>query len=92
MMLIQLSIFRIITDSSHLRIGKDIPSDLIEANCVPPGFMVPTGWAIVCDYYQHVESDKWVPFSVMNIDPFVATNTKYEGEALRLRVFVVLSV
>lgn len=60
--------------------GKDIPSDLITANCVPPGFMVPTGWAIVCDYYQHVESDKWVPYSVFVEEPFVAKNTKHEGQ------------
>ena len=38
-----------------------IPSDLLAANCVPQGFMVPTGWAIVCDYYQNIESPDWVP-------------------------------
>lgn len=32
--------------------GNDIPSDLLAANCIPPGFMVQTGWDIVCDYYQ----------------------------------------
>ena len=31
---------------------NDIPSDLLAANCIPPGFMVQTGWDIVCDYYQ----------------------------------------
>ena len=40
-----------------------IPSDLLAANCVPQGFMVPTGWAIVCDYYQNVDSGKFVPWS-----------------------------
>ena len=40
-----------------------IPSDLLAANCVPQGFMVPSGWAIVCDYYQNIESPEWVPWS-----------------------------
>ena len=31
---------------------NEIPSDLLAANCIPPGFMVQTGWDIVCDYYQ----------------------------------------
>ncbi len=37
-----------------------IPSDLVKANCVPPGFMVQSGWEIVCEYYQNVDSDKYV--------------------------------
>jgi len=28
-----------------------IPSDLIAAKCIPPGFMVEKGWDIVSDYY-----------------------------------------
>lgn len=41
-----------------------IPSDLLAANCIPPGFMVPAGWNIVVDYYQHAaEADRWVPWS-----------------------------
>eukprot|EP01033_Poteriospumella_lacustris_P002066 gene2066-1505_t len=61
-------------DVSH---GKEIPSDLIEANCVPPGFMSPSGWAVVCDYYQNVESDRWVPYSIMQLKtpPVVADGT-----------------
>jgi len=39
-----------------------IPNDLLAHNCVPQGFMVPSGWAIVCDYYQNVQAD-WVPWS-----------------------------
>ena len=27
--------------------GKTIPSDLLAANCIPPGFMVQSGWEIV---------------------------------------------
>lgn len=39
--------------------GKQIPSDLVAANCVPPGFMVQSGWDIVCDYYQNVDSNRF---------------------------------
>jgi hypothetical protein len=34
-----------------------------QANCVPPGFMVPTGWAIVVDYYQNAKNKAWIPWS-----------------------------
>jgi len=59
--------------------GKEIPSDLIAANCIPPGFMVQSGWEIVCNYYQNVDSDAWVPYSIQHVDPVVAKNTKHEG-------------
>ncbi len=55
-------------DVSH---GKEIPSDLVAANCVPPGFMVQSGWEIVCDYYQNVDSDRWIPYSIQSVDPLV---------------------
>ena len=46
-----------------------IPSDLLAANCVPQGFMVPSGWAIVCDYYQNIDdADRWVPWSKSVVD------------------------
>ena len=64
-------------DVSH---GKAIPSDLLGENCIPPGFMVQEGWEIVCDYYQNVDSTEWVPYSVMNVDPFVAKATRHEGK------------
>lgn len=65
-------------DVSH---GKEIPSDLLAANCVPPGFMVQSGWEIVCDYYQNVDSDRWVPYSVMHVlTPNTAKASKYSGE------------
>jgi 3'-phosphoadenosine 5'-phosphosulfate synthase len=61
--------------------GKQIPSDLEAANCVPPGFMVQSGWEIVCDYYQNVDSPDWVPYSVQNIQPNVAMkSTRSEGK------------
>lgn len=61
--------------------GKDIPSDLIAANCIPPGFMVQSGWDIVCDYYSNVESEEWKPYSIMLVEPFVSkTRTTHEGQ------------
>lgn len=64
-------------DVSH---GKQIPSDLEAANCVPPGFMVQSGWEIVCDYYQNVDSPDWVPYSVQNIEPKVSKSARLEGK------------
>ena len=56
-----------------------IPSDLLGANCVPQGFMVPSGWAIVCDYYQNIDTKRWVPWSKSIVEPTVAANTKAIG-------------
>jgi len=41
----------------------EIPSDLIAAKCIPPGFMVQKGWEIVSDYYQREKTGDWVPYS-----------------------------
>jgi len=57
-----------------------IPSDLLAANCVPPGFMVPSGWAIVCDYYQNIDTKKWVPWSKPEVSPLVAAGTHAIGQ------------
>mmetsp|Transcript_13168 Transcript_13168/g.20061 ORF Transcript_13168/g.20061 Transcript_13168/m.20061 type:complete len:1009 (+) Transcript_13168:60-3086(+) len=59
---------------------NEIPNDLLEANCVPPGFMVPTGWQIVCDYYQHVDSNKWVPWSKPIVNPPVGPHVEADGQ------------
>ena len=56
-----------------------IPSDLLAANCVPQGFMVPSGWAIVCNYYQNIESPDWVPWSKAVVTPMVDENTVVHG-------------
>ena len=42
-----------------------IPSDLVAAKCIPPGFMVPTGWQVMVDYYQNKDTKTWVPWSKM---------------------------
>jgi 3'-phosphoadenosine 5'-phosphosulfate synthase len=42
----------------------NIPTDLVEANCVASGLMVPTGWDIVVDYYKNIDqTTRWVPWS-----------------------------
>ncbi|CAM9795230.1 unnamed protein product, partial [Ectocarpus fasciculatus] len=58
---------------------NEIPSDLLAANCIPPGFMVQTGWDIVCDYYQNVDTKEWVPWSKPVIVPPTAPHTNAEG-------------
>ena len=40
-----------------------IPSDLIAAKCIPPGFMVQKGWEVVSDYYMRQKTGDWVPYS-----------------------------
>lgn len=60
--------------------GKELPSDLISANCIPPGFMVESGWKIVCAYYQDEHSDKWIPYSVMRGQASLASGAKGEGQ------------
>jgi len=40
-----------------------IPSDLIKAKCIPPGFMVQKGWEIVSDYYIRQKTGDWIPYS-----------------------------
>lgn len=44
--------------------STNIPTDLVAANCVPPGFMVPKGWNQVVDYYRNVDdAERWTPWS-----------------------------
>merc|ERR1719331_592425 len=42
---------------------SQIPSDLIAAKCIPPGFMVQKGWEVVSDYYIRQKTGDWVPYS-----------------------------
>jgi len=71
--------------------SKEIPSDLVKSNCVPPGFMVPTGWDIVCKYYQDVDNEKWVPYSIINVEkPDIADDATSSGKygTKHFKVFV----
>jgi 3'-phosphoadenosine 5'-phosphosulfate synthase len=56
-----------------------IPNDLLTANCIPQGFMVPQGWNIVCDYYQNIDTKTWVPWSKAVVSPEVAQGTSPVG-------------
>lgn len=58
----------------------NIPSDLVEANCVPSGFMVPNGWDIVVDYYKNIGSGRWTPWSRPIVDPGAHSRTESEGQ------------
>jgi 3'-phosphoadenosine 5'-phosphosulfate synthase len=58
----------------------NIPTDLVESNCVPSGFMVPKGWDIVVDYYKNIEqTTRWVPWSQPHTDAPAAPNTSQQG-------------
>lgn len=46
-----------------------VPTDLLGENCVPNGFMVPKGWDIVTDYYSHIDTKEWVPWSRPIVTP-----------------------
>lgn len=79
--------------------GKEIPSDLLAANCVPPGFMVQSGWEIVCDYYQNVDTKQWIHHSTQLLSDSTSyifgaihnKHTKHTGELgqLDFKVFMV---
>jgi len=61
--------------------ATDIPTDLVAANCVPSGFMVPRGWEQVVDYYRNIDdSERWTPWSIPQIEPASATPTRVEGK------------
>lgn len=68
----------------------DIPTDLVEANCIPSGFMVPKGWDGVVDYYKHAgETERWTPWSrpivEANIAPRVSTEGRFGSIMFRLK-------
>jgi len=57
-----------------------IPSDLIAAKCIPPGFMVEKGWSIVSDYYMRQKTGDWVPYSKQLGGLAVAPNLRTSAE------------
>ena len=57
-----------------------IPSDLIAAQCIPPGFMVEKGWNIVSDYYMRQKTGDWVPYSKQLGGLAVAPNVRTSAE------------
>jgi len=56
-----------------------IPTDLVKEKCIPPGFMVPGGWAHMIDYYQNKDTKEWVKYSVQHELPALASHAKPEG-------------
>jgi len=62
-----------------------IPSDLIAAKCIPPGFMVEKGWGIVSDYYQKLAAKggaaDWVPYSKQMGGLPLADNVRSSAQA-----------
>lgn len=59
----------------------NIPTDLVAANCVPSGFMVPKGWDGVVDYYKNIEdTTRWIPWSQPHVEAPVAGETTQTGE------------
>jgi 3'-phosphoadenosine 5'-phosphosulfate synthase len=60
----------------------DIPTDLVGANCVPAGFMVPNGWNKVVDYYRNIDAaERWTPWSRPVVPaPVDVHTTRVEGK------------
>ena len=59
----------------------NIPTDLVQANCVPAGFMVPNGWSKVVDYYRNIdESERWTPWSKPVVAPPADRGTQQVGK------------
>lgn len=46
--------------------------------CVPQGFMVKSGWDIMIDYYQNLESPRWIPFATQFAPPVVDSARSFE--------------
>lgn len=59
----------------------NIPTDLVTANCIPSGFMVPKGWNLVVDYYKNIDaSERWIPWSKPIVPAPVASQTTSQGQ------------
>ena len=58
----------------------NIPTDLVAANCVPSGFMVPKGWDYVVDYYKNIDNTtRWIPWSQPHVPAPAADGTSQAG-------------
>lgn len=58
----------------------NIPTDLVKANCVPAGFMVPNGWSKVVDYYRNIDdAERWTPWSRPVVAAPVGNRTRQQG-------------
>lgn len=60
---------------------ENIPTDLVAANCVPSGFMVPKGWDGVVDYYKNIDdTNRWIPWSQPHVQAPATGQTSSTGE------------
>lgn len=58
----------------------NIPKDLVKANCVPAGFMVPAGWKKVVDYYRNIDdTERWTPWSKPSVAAPADRDTLQKG-------------
>jgi 3'-phosphoadenosine 5'-phosphosulfate synthase len=48
--------------------------------CVPHGIMVKSGWEIMIDYYQNINSPRWIPFATQFSKPVVDTTRSFSSE------------
>ncbi|CEG44432.1 sulfate adenylyltransferase [Plasmopara halstedii] len=56
-------------------LGDQIPSDWkSNPTCVPQGFMAKSGWDIMIEYYQNVNSPNWIPFASKISKPLLDTS------------------
>jgi 3'-phosphoadenosine 5'-phosphosulfate synthase len=70
----------------------NIPTDLLAANCVPSGFMVPDGWNTVVDYYRNInDSTRWIPWSRPQIQPVADMSTASHQGKFGSSTFVMTS-
>jgi len=61
--------------------ATNIPTDLVEANCIPSGFMVDKGWQGVVDYYKNVDdAERWIPWSRPVIEAPACHRTEPRGK------------
>jgi 3'-phosphoadenosine 5'-phosphosulfate synthase len=59
----------------------NIPTDLVAANCVPSGFMVPKGWDHVVDYYKNIQNTtRWIPWSQPHVEAPASAKTSQVGK------------
>ncbi|KAF1772469.1 P-loop containing nucleoside triphosphate hydrolase [Phytophthora cactorum] len=61
--------------------GDKIPAGWEDKpTCVPQGFMVKSGWDIMIDYYQNINSPRWIPFATQFSTPVVDTSRSFSSE------------
>ncbi|CAH0485186.1 unnamed protein product [Peronospora farinosa] len=61
--------------------GDKIPAGWEDKpTCVPQGFMVKSGWDIMIDYYQNIDSSRWIPFATQFSKPVVDSTRFFSSE------------